>query len=56
MKKLGKKLEKSTNTVEAYALGCGCTCKCSCIKIIISFKANPYANTYSSVSLTPRVG
>lgn len=29
MKKLGKKVHNSMETIEAYACGCGCSCTCS---------------------------
>ena len=57
MKTLNKRNDMSKNSVEAYALGCGCTCTCYCFKFWkINLYSNSWANVYSTIAMTPKVG
>ena len=54
MKNLNKKRNVSSNTVEAYALGCSCTCVCYCIKIWkLDLYASSYGDNFSTIGMSP---
>lgn len=47
MKKLGKKVHKSMETIEAYACRCGCSCSCA---NVCDYTTNCGSNTSSMVN------